>query len=934
MSTKSSRGLKNQAEAVLALAGDLQGQLTHKKDSEAFVLGAETQVALEKYLDRLPFLPDAASTSIRRQLDNEGTKLWNVCVQRGRTIDNHDGSILLCKAKALAYAMLDAAAPRTCSGNYRALELSFEIIKACVDAGLVNLSQKMMESAAMRLDMLKKSDRDANDLKLDTLSTKYYMLRIYLAWSQERPDIADHLFSKISEIRSNNHQRVVVDICYAIGNSALSSDHYEIAAIWLDRALTVCLLGSNNRVQEVDQGLKDKKLLILHAFARANLRLATTASDSQLRGALELMKTEYGDAFPVLLISLEALSKEGTMDEEYLKALESAIKAMDGDANVNILETFIDACVQFLDKLKVSETSAKEQWIERIFISIIWTLTKSGASEDHCPSLAEAATNRLAGCGLGKLSEDATNASLILIWKYIDTMLAKGFISVAERWCRFVLQQTVFDKSPDTKAKFFRKLILCVLDKYTPSAARAVFDGIPEDYKTYPLTLYLMYRLALVAEDAPLATIYLQSLCNLEANATYLWSLVADAVQLGKTDITIQSLEGLVAVSNDNVFERLQISQLLRYMICAVCEKHGTTKDEQLRGRVVSLFESALRAASREQSRSFSPTELRWLSFKSYSIALKLHQSSPSQTIVRLLKFAVEFTELSQKDQEAEWDVDLLEHNLRCHFLRIMILVTDARRERKSSKKTIYYKEAREVIKLFQAHIRLLNASDSMMIVDTHPPNWLSKYRTVLSFVFEATVFLRQWDDLVKIIEISKSIVDAKLSSVFLDCLLRSGAPSSYLSQFVKQIIRTFHSTPTPSPFLNTNSSSSNFNFTSTLPRYLRCLFSLSSQAEEYILAESILDQVLLLAQNTPNPNTDTQAQPQPQYPKDELHWLATVAFNRAVEFYLISADTECRRWAKKAIQLADLIEGDRVELGRLLRENLKRIQGGKNADG
>ncbi|MCJ1468724.1 hypothetical protein MMC07_007354 [Pseudocyphellaria aurata] len=47
------------------------------------------------------------------------------------------------------------------------------------------------------------------------------------------------------------------------------------------------------------------------------------------------------------------------------------------------------------------------------------------------------------------------------------------------------------------------------------------------------------------------------------------------------------------------------------------------------------------------------------------------------------------------------------------------------------------------------------------------------------------------------------------------------------------------------------------------------------------------------------------QAKP---YPTEELEWLATTAFNKAVDFYCASQTVECRRWAEKALSIAELI--------------------------
>ena len=44
-------------------------------------------------------------------------------------------------------------------------------------------------------------------------------------------------------------------------------------------------------------------------------------------------------------------------------------------------------------------------------------------------------------------------------------------------------------------------------------------------------------------------------------------------------------------------------------------------------------------------------------------------------------------------------------------------------------------------------------------------------------------------------------------------------------------------------------------------------------------------------------------------YPPEELEWLATTAFNRAIDFYCLSQDAPCRLWAEKALTLSNLCE-------------------------
>ena len=42
-------------------------------------------------------------------------------------------------------------------------------------------------------------------------------------------------------------------------------------------------------------------------------------------------------------------------------------------------------------------------------------------------------------------------------------------------------------------------------------------------------------------------------------------------------------------------------------------------------------------------------------------------------------------------------------------------------------------------------------------------------------------------------------------------------------------------------------------------------------------------------------------------YPREELEWLATTAFNRAVDYYCASDDGVCTRWAERAMAIATL---------------------------
>ncbi|KAL8721519.1 MAG: hypothetical protein Q9225_001818 [Loekoesia sp. 1 TL-2023] len=84
-------------------------------------------------------------------------------------------------------------------------------------------------------------------------------------------------------------------------------------------------------------------------------------------------------------------------------------------------------------------------------------------------------------------------------------------------------------------------------------------------------------------------------------------------------------------------------------------------------------------------------------------------------------------------------------------------------------------------------------------------------------------------------------------------------------------------------------------------------------------MAENIIDQVLSIARNAKATKSIGCIQKPAHYPAEELEWIATTTFNRAVDFYCASQDDACRRWAEKAISLAALGD-DEGQLHQLLQ--------------
>jgi hypothetical protein len=312
-----------------------------------------------------------------------------------------------------------------------------------------------------------------------------------------------------------------------------------------------------------------------------------------------------------------------------------------------------------------------------------------------------------------------------------------------------------------------------------------------------------------------------------------------------------------------------------------------------------------------------------------------------------------QFADLHQQiiQGEEEERSDLWQHYLHCNFLKVVRIIADVRKETKlymkvcpislkglpqkttqsNRKQQKHYDDIHKSSQHFHRYFRYGAKYGS---TSAQHSEWLQKHRVILSLNVECAVILNQWDRVSSIIVESKDTIDNELGSIFLDYVLRSGASVTCIVQVIKvsthsrAVVIYSQSSPTDrqyhfqeiilvlctsqSPYLDTAATRT------LLPRYLHIFFQLSLDASDYPLAESGLDQALALALD----NYKTVS----RYPSDEIQWMATVAFNRAVDFYIASEEGDCRRWAEKAIELADLGEHECVTLKKLLRENYGKL--------
>ena len=101
------------------------------------------------------------------------------------------------------------------------------------------------------------------------------------------------------------------------------------------------------------------------------------------------------------------------------------------------------------------------------------------------------------------------------------------------------------------------------------------------------------------------------------------------------------------------------------------------------------------------------------------------------------------------------------------------------------------------------------------------------------------------------------------------------------------------------------------------ISRWIRCIFQLALD-DNAPIAEHILTQVVSISKS---------CQEEQKYPGEELEWIATTAFNRALDFYCANDDRACKTWVEKALAVAEELADRDKGVSRLLKEKYSELK-------
>ncbi|KAH0013899.1 SPO22-domain-containing protein, partial [Aureobasidium melanogenum] len=971
---------KSENDPKIAAYLEFAAQLIRRIDSGN--VNAVTMKDLETTLStKCPRSPAARALDF----DRLGTRLWNAAIR----LKDQSSPLLktwpqlesqLC---VLAYFLLDTAqrsyvkhgSKKSSQNLVRILKSASKAARICIAAEALDLCTMIFEKAADHVQHIQnlpqdhKKDKQESEAEemLKELIADYHLLRATLSWKQNKPDSASYWLSRVLLLPDRSDMLYLAekkaDLTYEVGKSALQKKQFPIAARWLEQSYQVF---ADIDPEILSSDMCDLRVVVMLDYARS---LVGVGDQNSLLKAISLIMTldqEHGFRIEVQLTRLDIIYARTPFDgQEFCGVLDQIVRgAIFSEGifksvmyQIQRLNTHDPeragatnhtahssptpgphsrlAC-QTLDVLLsrlLGEPSIVQTWIEKIVVMRLYICSLSLHVQDHLPTLENLLEDIVFSNGT-KLGPEATHASQSLIWKAVTTLQQSQNKDEAARWCHLANYNIFASCGEINKAKILRKSMTVALSKGDVTAAKAAYHQMSDQGKSTAMTQYLIYKLALQENEAELATKSLEGVLKSSSKDTekYLYACALEAQQIGDRKQFIATLNKILELHEKRSLNDIRLAVLLRCIVGSIeteLENNNMPLDAGLT-ELCKVFEAVMRHGSNFKNADGTDArvdELRWFACHCYNTALKHCSDMQPEILTRFMMASVALMDLLRN--EGEIDDGLLPRLLLCRFLATSALIVLARSEDNIERALKLYTDARRQIGAFYQKYQEAIRQESLQ------PDAISdieiKEFEMIQFDLEAVMRLEQWDDL-----------DTVLSM----CL--ETRHSNRLESAADLIIHIqTHITTNPSRLVTPKSLA---RFTSVLEkiintcwrnnkditrlaRWIRCLFQMTLSSDP-IIALRCLDQASAIASKAA-----TRQIPE-AYPPEELEWLASTAFNHAVDLWFAGIEAgegqcedneQARTWAEKALILAGSVGGVGVGvqgLHQVLQDKWIRLKG------
>ncbi|KAG4436689.1 hypothetical protein IFR05_007837 [Cadophora sp. M221] len=933
------RPVKDQRlKSILAYAAELGATLPA---AAATKTSTSTAQELENQLSNFPESLTITVLSKCEELDRSGTTIWNLCTRLRRDYDTdkpQDVPIVLLLARVYAFLMLDCAHlnGKTTGGNLaRVMKAGLKAGKNCVESKQNALALKTLsrvgayEGLLQKIRDLSSEEREA----CERLVAQYYVLRTAVAWHQGEYQIAEHMFAKsiaAKHMFDLPTAESLADVLYEMGKDLLTKQNYIMAIKWLERAGGVL---DGQELDRLSMDANELRTSILQSLTKALLAIKDTESTERARSLVTLLENNLGDKLVVLLLKLEVLSAPAADNgvafdsASYLDILQRMIRTVIlSDDNFKLIMSHIrklndrspslasKALDDFLTLRIIKED--QDEWFEKALVTRLWI---AASQRDNPDSLAqiEDLFSTLVANSTRPASPAATLAAHTLLWRRIESNYSQKLYDAAEKWCRLAMHQ-IFAKSGELNmARLYRKLLLCANAKKDLGSAREIFSAMPSAAQNEPMSRFLMYKIAVRCEDQDLAAECLQIISSASANdPKFLYACVLDAQQAGNKRQTLVALQ-LVLDKSSFETSSANLASLLRLTITLTIQaldesaknNDDSAETDDLPENLCAILTIGVGSAAAKRARVLKKEpdiiwtidELHWFSKNSYNIAIKHLVDWDAHHLVRLLVCCIEFIDQYPQDMNQQILDDISLRKMFCDFISATSLISLARGEDNVENQLQLYLKLRKHVESFDLQLQN-NAGNLETEADA---DLRSKLAVLMAFDFEAACRLKAWDDLGTIILKANASKATEVYEVMADIILCSEAPTPVLVHTVKKIINATWGIDSVN--------------TEKLAKYLRCLIHLTI-TDNVDIAGPLLDQAYAYA--------EAASETQRPFPAEELEWMATTAFNRAVDFYCAGDDEIAKDWAGKALNISQYCS-DEGSLERLLQSKLLELKFG-----
>lgn len=569
------REREDKVKTLVAFAADLEKTLRSNELPSTLV------ATIYKQCDRVLLLQGAGVVNSTHDLDARGTRLWNLASK----LKHRNSAIteLICLVRVFACLLLDCAqrsSQGSVANDIRVFRSTLRSTKHCLEQRQLSLAERVIERAAIyeaRLAGLGKRGNEEQLHHIRHLSQEYFVLRITLAWRQDRVDLAELMVPKVcldSAQVDPSTAESIADLYYEIGRDQTSRSRPAEATKWLTRAHEVL---SGRDLEELSSDASELQVSVMHSMVKALISLGGQEQIAKAWNILGELELGHGDRLAVLLLRLDLYSLDAVYPtQDYCDVLQRIIRT------VHLTDSNVKTALHHIHKLRtrnarmahmVLVTLAIErlvgveeyQWLEKTLITIVWNCTSSAELTDTLGLLSDFLETLHSNIGRA-MSPSATHAAQILMCKRIDTSYNQEQYDSAQSWCRLSLHPIFSNSGTLNTGKLQRKLILCALGMSDSQRAREVYLEMSDMNKKHPSTQYLLYKIALRCQDVELATQCLDTICCTSTkDATLLYACVLEAQRAGDRAQSIASMQRVLDKYDYGAPGGVHLPALLRY---------------------------------------------------------------------------------------------------------------------------------------------------------------------------------------------------------------------------------------------------------------------------------------------------------------------------------------------------------------------------------